>query len=973
MCNIKIIKELKLKPEPSCAIINSVVGRRLTHGRVNLNLKIGELENIVTFLIVDEFSSDLLLGLDIIRKFKLEQMKNLNIQQNLNENESIKIENYRDVEFRINYLTNYIDKEDIEKVGTDIQNLDLNQRELLIKLLINYQHLFAKDKYDVSPTFMAKADVKLIKNQIIAQRPYKCTIPDGIEIENQIEKLLQHNLIEQSTSPYAAPVTLADKKDEKRSRLCIDFSRLNKIIEEESQPFLRIEDIVDKLVDCSYFSKLDLNSAFWSVPLSKEDRFKTAFVTKSGHFQWRVLPFGLKTAPAIFQRILSAVLRKHKCSTYAVNYMDDILIFSKSFEDHISQLKNVLNALKKENFKLKFSKCEFAKNRVNYLGHLISFNSIQPINDDLITIKKAISPSNIDQLRRYLGKINFYYKYIPNAARKLEPLHNLLRQGIEFNWTAECESAFRNINEYLCNEPILKIFDPSKTSYIFTDASGFGLAATLKQISSDNELHPIAYFSMKLPEIKTRRDAIFIELLAIKKAIDYWHYYLYGTEFVVITDHKPLECMKIKCKPDTKIGQMIMYLDQYNFKILYKEGKLNIEADELSRLPVLDYYDGETNLKHANLIELEDIKLLQKNLNTKYLQQHNSFKQIDGIWFKIKNDKKKVVVDLNTGRDLIARIHYRFGHLGKSKLINLLSKRYYFDNLTKRVADYIEKCEICIKNKSRRPKKIGYSNAIGPANHPYSIMSLDTIGGFAKYVHILIDHCTRFMWCCCSSTQTAKDFINLLKQIGDVTKIERLLADQYSGINSTKFKEFLNINDIELLFSPVNNPQSNGLIERAGQTIANRIRCKLNDDKVKTKSFSKIVQESISEYNETPHESTGFSPQHLLLGINQRLSPFDKPMVMEDARKEALHNSEISKVKNEERLNKLRKEKTFNIGDHVYVELSNKLNRIKSAPIREGPFEILEIISPLLYRLSTDKKRRENNIFHKNNLIPYLN
>lgn len=978
MCNKKIIDKLNLKIKKSSTKLKTVVGGSDCNGRTIIKLKIGEIIKNVNVIIIDDtnFKYDLLLGLDVIKLFKLKQDENLKIKQKFN-NKTIELNKSIEKDNIINFLVNMVDSKQIIDLKNRFNHLNEKESKEIIELLLANNEIFASDKYDVTATPMAKAEIKLIKNEIVAQRPYNCTIPDGQEIERQIENLLNRGLIEQSTSPYAAPVTLADKKECKKSRLCIDFSRLNKILVDESQPFLKVEDILDKLVDRKYFTKIDLNSAFWSVPLHKDDRFKTAFVTKQGHYQWTVLPFGLKTSPAIFQRILSAVLRKYNCSTFSVNYMDDILIFSKSFGDHLNHIQLVIKALRKEKFKANFSKCEFAQHKITYLGHLISENKIQPINNDLVVIKNARSPSNVDQLRRYLGKINYYHKYLPNAADLLEPFHKLLRKKVKFEWTPECESRFREVNNYLCSEPVLRIFNSAKRCYLFTDASGFGVSAVLKQIQEDNEFHPIGYFSMKLPEIKSRRDAIYLELLAIKKAIEYWHYYLYGSEFTIITDHQPLKNVKIKTKPDTKLGQMIMYLEQYNFVIVYREGKLNIEADELSRLPVLDYYEGEQFIKYANLLTVEKIKEIQKNMNQNQLK-NRKLKKVDGIWFNIKKNKRRALVDKLTGKQLIIQIHNEFGHLGKSKLFNLINKNYYFDDMSKLVNNIVDACDVCIKNKSRRIKELGLTGCLGPPKDPYEFMSLDTIGGFGragsenKYVHVLIDHFTKYIWARCSTNQTSAEFIKLISPVANIVKIDTIMVDQYSGINSNKFKSYLKEKEIKLIFTGVNSPQSNGTIERAGQTIVNRIRCKLNESVGSEQPFAKLVAECINEYNLTIHESTGYAPKFLLLGTSRRINPFEEKLNLEKAREEAYAKIKKSILRNKSKLDKNKREYEFKLGDKVYVELTNKLNRSKLDKIRNGPFKIVKIISPHLYKLNTNKRKEENNIFNKNKLIPYI-
>lgn len=570
--------------------------------------------------------------------------------------------------------------------------------------------------------------------------------------------------------------------------------------------------------------------------------------------------------------------------------------------------------------------------------------------------------------------MNYYHKYIPNVALILEPLHNLLRKGVEFNWSKECEEAFRALNDYLIKEPILAIFDPNKTSYVITDASDLGYAATLKQIQEDGNLHPIGYFSMKSSKVKKRRDAIYIELTAIRKAIEFWHHYLYGVKFVVVTDHKPLKNLKLKTRPDTKIGQQLIYLDQYNFKVIYQEGKNNIEANELSRSPVLEYFEGEETVKHANIIELKEIRNDQKNLDEKKLKKDYFIKN-DDIWFKIKDNRKRVVISKEIGLNIVKKLHTSLGHIGRGQLSETIRKRFYFKGMNRIINKYWDKCEVCIKNKKRK-RKIGYLSCLGPANRPFEYMSIDTVGGFSgknsikKYLHILIDHFSRFVWIRSSKTQNANDFIKLIDKIADKKEIKNILVDQYSGINSDKFKNYLKANEINMLITPVDNPESNGMNERVNQTITNKIRCELNNERNKDKAWTTSAERAIKMYNDTEHSVTKYSPAFLLTGIQKRISPLKETLDLEKARKQALKNTKTAMKRNKERIDSKRIDREIKIGEKVYVESENKLNRSKLSEIRKGLVNVLDIKSPLIYKLDLNRKKEENNLVHKNRLIP---
>lgn len=290
------------------------------------------------------------------------------------------------------------------------------------------------------------------------------------------------------------------------------------------------------------------------------------------------------------------------------------MIFSKTFDEHLKHIGKLLNAIKEEGLRLKITKCKFASNSVKYLGHLIKENTVTPLKDNLKSIKEFPTPRNRKQIRQFLGKINFYNKYIPNAAIVLDPLHNLLRKNVNFYWSDKCEIAFNTIKNQLCSKPILAIYDPKLPTIIYTDASINGLGAVLKQEQLDGEQKPVAYFSKKLNESQKRKKAIFLECLAIKESLKFWQHWLIGNSFIVYTDHKPLENLNIKNRTDEELGDMVHYLSQYNFTIKYNPGKTNTEADCLSRNPVFEANENyEDDLKTVNFVTMKEIKADQEH------------------------------------------------------------------------------------------------------------------------------------------------------------------------------------------------------------------------------------------------------------------------------------------------------------------------------------------------------------------------
>lgn len=651
---VNVLKSSLIKHKNAFRTMN---GLNFCSARANIILKIGNLTNSLNTYVIknSNFSYDLLLGLDAISKFKLIQDENLDIFQRINKDDMRKTEviervsrkntdekeellqkieknreNKLEEQFK-NFEINY--NEQIK--STDLNHIEDERRKLyILELIEKYKKIFAKDKFDVGKAQSKEAEIRLIKEEYVTSRAYKCSIPDEKEIRTQINRLLEADLIEESDSAFTSPVTLAFKKEDgRRTRLCIDFRKLNSLIVPECYPFPTINDVIDKVSNCKYFTVIDINSAFWSIPLKSSDREKTTFITKFGKFMFKVLPFGLKNAPAIFQRTLSNIIRRKGLDDFCINYIDDILIFSRSWEEHIEHIERLLQVIKKEGFKLKIEKCKFAANSVKYLGHFIQENQISPAQENLTAIRKLKRPTDKTGVRSVLGSINFYLKYIENSAEKFEPLHKLLRKNAEFKWTEECEESFNLIKEYLCSSPILAIYDIGKDVVIETDASYKGIGAALKQPQADGRLHPVAYFSRKLSEKEKKMDIIHLECKAIKESIKYWQYYLIGREFSVCSDHKPLENLRTKSRTDEILGDLVHYLSQFNFKIIYKKGKDNILADLLSRHPVLEYFENESELEVVNLIELSEIVKDQKE-NSKELESANRTEKCNNIFFK---------------------------------------------------------------------------------------------------------------------------------------------------------------------------------------------------------------------------------------------------------------------------------------------------------------------------------------------------
>ncbi|GFX96247.1 retrovirus-related Pol polyprotein from transposon 17.6 [Trichonephila clavipes] len=337
----------------------------------------------------------------------------------------------------------------------------------------------------------------------------------------------------------------------------------------------------------------------------------------------QVLPFGFRNAPAIFNRTIRKILTKHKCSNFACHHFDDIVVFSNSLEEHYAHLRKIFQICEEENIKLKFSKCVFAKTKINFLGYEIKEGCITPDNQNIETIKKLQPPKNVKQLQSFLGSVNVYNKFIDSYAKIREPLNKLLKKDKQWEWTAECQTAFELLKNKLITKPVLQLYDPKLPLHVFCDASLKAIGAILKQPDNSGTLHPVSFHSRTLREYEKNYCITELECLAIIDALDKFYYYLHGKKFIIHTDHAALVWLKNVKNLRGRLFRWSLKLSMFDYEVKYLKGTNNVEADMLSRHPIAQY------IQHSvHLLELSEIKTHQNldNVNDpKYKKVYDVF------------------------------------------------------------------------------------------------------------------------------------------------------------------------------------------------------------------------------------------------------------------------------------------------------------------------------------------------------------
>ena len=433
-------------------------------------------------------------------------------------------------------------------------------------------------------------------------------LPFGVreEVAKLIHDMQKSNVIEPSKSPWASPIILVRKRDGSH-RFCVDYRKVNAVTKADRFPLPRIEDLLDRLGKCQYFSTLDLASGFWQIRVHAQAQEKTAFVTPQGLYQFRVMPFGLTNAPAVFQRLMEQIVRglnPEHGPDFVVAYIDDLLVFSETLEDHLEHLRRVLSRLMEVGLKLKPSKCKLVCGEVEYLGHVITPSGLQPNSRLVSAVREFPTPQNIQDMRRFLGLASYYRKFIAGFARIAQPLHRLTRKGADFHWSEECQSAFNELKQKLVTAPVLAypLFDRAFT--LETDASIRGLGAVLSQVQDDEQLHPIAYASRALNPQEANYSVTELETLGVVWAMSHFHHYLYGNAVTVCTDHSAVKEILGAPNPSGKHARWWMKVygsGVRDLTIRYRAGRDNKNADALSRSPQepapgLDLMEGEVQV-----------------------------------------------------------------------------------------------------------------------------------------------------------------------------------------------------------------------------------------------------------------------------------------------------------------------------------------------------------------------------------------
>lgn len=865
-----------IKIEPCDLRLCSFDGSKLQIcGSIELKIKYGNKTKRIKFIVTKE-GSNILLGIDFMKMF--------------------------DIGFSNVGKVNVIHKDEIVETDNEV---------FIKKCQSDFPNVF---KGTIGSFKGFKANIRVKESYVpkyVNARPVPYNIREKVEVE--LNKMVREGIIEPiKCSNTASPMVIV-KKQNGKIRVCADFKRtLNPMLEKTSYPIPRIEDLLSTLSKGKIFSKLDLKDAFAQVRLNEKSQKYCVLSTHIGLFKYKVLPYGLASSPSSFANVVNSVMSGVKG---VITYFDDILIIGEDLAEHNRNLRAALERLNDAGLTINCDKSLFHQEAIEYLGFRVDAHGVKPLASKIDAIVKMPEPTNVSEVRAFIGSLNFYRMFVKNMSTILAPLYELLKKNSSFVWSEECKQAFRSVKQILSSDKVLCHYDNSRPVKLICDASDKGISAILVHLFDNNMERPIAYASRTLSQAERKYCILDKESLAIVFGVKKFFQYLYGTKFTLECDNKALVHIfapdkDIPTLANSRLQRFALILSTFDYEIAYVKSQEN-RADVFSRLPIEESTEfGEEecrvfenifniNVEQENINFIVDqcelsVDLLKKSVSEDaclkvvmdYIQgnkwpdkkhlQGNSLK-----WFYLKDQlsvydncmfyQNRLVIPESLREKILLFLHE--SHLGITKSKSLGRNYFFWLGFNSHIEETIKNCEICSENAST-PKKLEISS--WPIDTEiWKRLHLDFFGPIGnKYFLIIIDPTSKWLECLCvtglDSNQTIRELKILFSHFGIV---EVLVSDNGPAFRSREFEKFCSEFKIKHLTSAVKKPNSNGQAEVSVKFVKTFLKKLLHEGRLPQNFLDKLLN-FLVDYRNAPHQSTGISPSEALLGHRIR-SRFD--------------------------------------------------------------------------------------------------
>ena len=830
------------------------------------------------------------------------------------------------------------------------------------------------------------------------------------ELKEQLDAYIAKGFIRPSSSEWGSPVLFARKADGSL-RMCIDYRALNALTVKDKYPIPRIDDLMDTLRGASVFTLMDLSQGFHHIRIKEEDIPKTAFNTRYGQYEWTVMPFGLSNAPSTMQRMVNKIFRDCTDKFMCV-YIDDIMVYSRNEEEHLRHLEFVLARMEEYHLKVRFSKCYFARSELDFLGYKISAEGLRPTDEKVKKVREWPPPKKLNELRQFLGFVNFYRKFIPNYSEVAKPLHDLTKKDAVYDWKQPQQRSFEQLRDTLCAEPLLVIpqTGPDARFALSTDASGYGIGAILLQ-DQGKGLQPVEYYARSMNDAERRYPVHEQELLAVVAALRHWRHYLHGcAHFLVLTDHSTLKhFMTQQTQLSNRQASWLQTVQQFanNMTIYYRRGDEN-PGDGLSRRPdfvappkhqqeVLTLAALWTAPPQQVAAELGALTILQPDAKLKSDIEEGQRKVTDWSSYSVAERAddglyrvagRLVVPNFKElRRRILEHFHDELGHFGVVRLSAHVKHYYYWKYMDRDIQHFCATCSVCQRIKSDHRKKPGLLQPLPVPNRPWEVVGMDYVTQlpdsngynavltftdlYSKMVH-LVPTTTDV-----TAEQTAKLFLHNVYRLHGLPRV--FVSDRDSKFTSQFWRSFTSLVNTRLNMSTAYRPQTDGQAERTNQLMEQVLRayCYQRHD-----LWMEHLDAAEFYINLHKNASTGFSPFEVVYG-RQPDTPGTLPIsegehVTKDLdlwrEREAIHqlvkiNLIEAKLFQQHYANKKLRDDKFAVGDRVAVDTEGiKLAGQPSKAFRQrfaGPMTVQAVLNPQVYRLQLPSAyRRLHPVFH---------
>ena len=880
-----------------------------------------------------------------------------------------------------------------------INHLDNNKRKLLSDILWKNEDVFAKDMTEIGCCNLVELTID-DDDVPVYVKPYKIALTQQPIVKEYIQQMLDNNIIRPSTSPYCSPLLLLKKRNKESGiqgyRVVVDFRALNARCRRQYIHTFRLSEIFSKLNGAIYFSTVDCFSGFWQNPIKEEHKFKSCFQTTEGCFEFNRSPFGIANAGIVFQRCMNIVL-KEAIGNYAIPYCDDVICYSRTFEEHLKHLELLFDAFRKAGLKIKLNKCNFIKDELIYLGFIVGRYGVRPNPEKVAAIAKFPKPRNLKELKSAIGLFSFYRMFIRKFADIAHPLIMLTRKTTRWNWSEECDRAFNILKNKLITPPILAFPDVNKDYILDCDASLVAVGGILHQLQNvripsddddDDEARwevrevIIATTSRHLTDVESRYAICELESLALHHCLHAFYEYVYGRHIVVRTDNSVVKNIMTVKHPKGRNDRFAAYFQKFDLEIQHRKGCHSQNVDALSRMPA-----ESINLITASKLPGPDGWIRSQKSDSYCQKLRNQIKEEyarKGIFQPVERNellkfKNKIVVPKEFKWALIERFHDTdlSCHAGLEKVLDKIQQDYYWPKLYKDCKFYIDSCLHCAQHKPYGGRKAPLRPIPSPRNKFYSISS-DIKGPLAesargyRYCLIFICNLTKYCELCKikdqKTTTIARQFIKrIVLRYGSPCHFHSDMGQTYLSKLMNKICQELSILKTH---TTAMRPQANGGCEYVCKRMGSQLAATL---KQSHRSWPELLPFIQFSFNTSIQSSTKARPHYLMYGedaiepdcISKRKGKTNIINKEHDLFylkwREALENArkclQEAKEKQKFYYDKNKYIRTFRINDQVMMK--NLLLTNKAAPKWIGPFTVTGIKGPVNYSVRAKNEKTE--------------